>query len=105
MLGPEGLQQAAALYLNGKSATDPLASPLYAALAGLPPLLIIASRHEILLSDATRLHALAQEAGVRSTLNLGSKLPHAWPTLVMLPEARHSLREAAAFISGLASAR
>ena len=98
MLTPDSMRQAAALYLNGRAPADPLASPLNADLCGLPPMLICASRHEILLSDATRLHARAQGAGVHSTLSLRSRLPHAWPTMVMLAEARVTLREAAAFI-------
>ena len=77
---------------------DPLASPLYADLSGLPPLLIYASRDEILLSDATRLHGRAEAAGITSTLRLQSRMPHVWPVMLMLPEARASLREVAAFM-------
>ncbi|MDN8820402.1 alpha/beta hydrolase fold domain-containing protein, partial [Staphylococcus aureus] len=40
MFQPHLLPQAAALYLNGRPATEPLASPLYADLRGLPPMLI-----------------------------------------------------------------
>lgn len=98
MFTPDALPQAAALYLNGRSPKEPLASPLYADLRGLPPLHIFASRHEILLADATRLHERARAAGVSSELSLRSRLPHVWPTMVMLPEARESLRESATFI-------
>ena len=86
------------MYLNGRAKQDPLASPLYADLSGLPPLLIYASRDEILLSDATRLHQCAEAAGVTSTLRLQSRMPHVWPVMLMLPEARASLREVAAFM-------
>lgn len=98
MFQPDLLPQAAALYLGERPATEPLASPLYADLGGLPPMLIHASRHEILLSDATRLHERAQAAGVKSELLLRDRLPHVWPTMVMLPEARASLKESARFM-------
>ena len=98
MFTPDSLPKAAALYLQGTPAKTELASPLYADLLGLPPLQIFASRHEILLDDATRLHERALAAGVSSTLVLANGLPHVWPTMVNLPEARASLRQAAEFI-------
>ncbi len=103
MFNPESLPQAADFYLAGQSATHPLASPLFADLKGLPPLMIHASRHEILLSDSTRLHDRAQQQGVQSEIHLRSKLPHVWPTMVMLPEGRQSLKESAQFISRVTS--
>jgi acetyl esterase/lipase len=98
MFNPENLVDAAQLYLAGRSATDPVASPLYGHMEGLPALLIFASRSEILLSDATRLHDKAQAAGVTSQLVLQPNMPHVWPIMVMLPEAKASLRQVAAFM-------
>lgn len=99
MFNPESLPQAANLYLAGQSATHPLASPLFADLKGLPPLMIHASQHEILLSDSTRLHERARQQGVHSEIHLKAKMPHVWPTMVMLPEGRQSLKESAQFIT------
>jgi hypothetical protein len=98
MFNPENLMDAAQLYLAGRSATDPVASPLYGDLKGLPPLLIFASQSEILLSDATRLHDKAMASGVHSQLVLEPHMPHVWPIMVMLPEAKVSLRQVAAFM-------
>lgn len=98
MFNPENLADAAQFYLAGRSPSDPVASPLYGDMQGLPPLLIFASRSEILLSDATRLHDKALAAGVSSELVLQSNLPHVWPIMVMLPEAKTSLRQVAAFM-------
>ena len=98
MFNPENLVDAAQLYLAGRSATDPVASPLFGHMAGLPPLLIFASRSEILLSDATRLHDKAVASGVSSQLVLQPNMPHVWPIMVMLPEAKASLRQVAAFM-------
>ncbi len=98
MFNPENLADAAQFYLAGRSPSDPVASPLYGEMKGLPPLLIFASRSEILLSDATRLHDKALAAGVSSQLVLASNMPHVWPIMVMLPEAKASLRQVAAFM-------
>lgn len=98
MFNPENLVDAAQLYLAGRSATDPVASPLYGDMVGLPPLLIFASQSEILLSDSTRLHDKARAAGVTSQLVLQPNMPHVWPIMVMLPEAKASLRQVAAFM-------
>lgn len=99
MFNPESLPEAAALYLAGKPANTPLASPLFADLRGLPPLMIHASKHEILLADSTRLHERATQQGIQSELHLKAKMPHVWPTMLMLPEARQTLKECGAFIA------
>ncbi len=99
MFRPELLPQAAALYAGEAQLRHPWVSPVFADLQGLPPMLIHASRHEILLSDSTRLHERAQACGVRSELLLRDKLPHVWPTMVMLPEARESLKISARFMA------
>ncbi len=105
MFNPENLADAAQFYLGGRNPRDPVASPLYGDMAGLPPLLIFASQSEILLSDATRLHDQALAAGVSSQLVLQSNLPHVWPIMVMLPEAKASLRQVAAFMRERVPAR
>jgi acetyl esterase/lipase len=102
MFNPESLPQAAALYLAGKPTTTPLASPLFANLKGLPSLMIHASRHEILLADSTRLHERAMAQGVTSELHLRAKMPHVWPTMLMLPEARQTLKECGEFVARVA---
>ncbi len=99
MFNPESLPEAAALYLNGKPATTPLASPLFADLKGLPPLMIHASEHEILLADSTRLHERAKQQGVKSELHTKKRMPHVWPTMLMLPEARETLKHCGKFIA------
>jgi acetyl esterase/lipase len=99
MFNPESLPEAAALYLAGKPANTPLASPLFADLKGLPPLMIHASKHEILLADSTRLHERAKAQGVQSELHLKAKMPHVWPTMLMLPEARQTLKHCGEFIT------
>jgi epsilon-lactone hydrolase len=98
MFTPRGVREAAALYLAGANARDPRASPLYADLSGLPPLLLFVSRHEILRDDTLRLAERASAAGVEVELVVRDRLPHVWPVFVgLLPEAREASEIVAAF--------
>ena len=98
MFTPRGIREAAAMYLNGADARDPRASPLYADLAGLPPMLLFVSRHEILRDDTLRLAERASAAGVKVELIVRDRLPHVWPVFVtLLPEARDAFARVAAF--------
>lgn len=98
MFTPRGVREAAAMYLAGADARDPRASPLYANLAGLPPMLLFASRHEILRDDTLRLAERASAAGVKVELVVRDRLPHVWPVFVtLLPEARDAFATVSAF--------
>lgn len=89
----------APLYLADTPATNSLASPVYADLAGLPPLLIQVSDSEVLLDDSRRIYENARQAGVVATLQVWPGLPHDWQLFApILPEARAALRDASAFI-------
>lgn len=96
----------ASLYLGGTPADDPRASPLYATLAGLPPVLIHVSSSELLRDDGLRVCERIRTAGGRCDAKIGEGLPHVWHMLLgLLPEARRDLREAALFIAGHVGAR
>lgn len=99
MFRPEQFPAVAAAYLGPHAASDPLASPLFADLAGLPPLMIWASEHEVLSSDATRLYAAVLAAGGEAELHLEPGLPHVWPIMVRLPESRTALGTVARYIA------
>jgi epsilon-lactone hydrolase len=85
-------------YLSGTDPKNPLASPLYAELHGLPPLLIHAGTYEVLLDDSTRLAHRARDAGTDVTLRTWPVVPHVWPLFSFLPEARESMDDAARFL-------
>lgn len=89
-------------YVGEASARNPLVSPVFADLAGLPPLLIHAGTTEALRSDAERLAAAARAAGVETTLELGEGVPHVWhwfwPRLGL---ARQSIDRIGAFVDAL----
>jgi len=93
------VEQVARHYLADTPAANPLASPVYADLTGLPPLLIQVSDSEVLLDDSRRVFDHAKQAGVAATLEIWPGLPHDWQIFApILPEARAALREAGAFI-------
>jgi epsilon-lactone hydrolase len=91
-------------YLGQTDPRNPLASPLYADLTGLPPVLIHVGADEVLRDDSTRLAERARAAGVRVELKIWPVVPHAWQLAAhLVPEARQSLRESAAFLRALVS--
>jgi len=93
------LKIAARAYLGGASPRAPLASPLHADLAGLPPILVHVGAQEILRDDSTRLVARARAAGASAEIELWSGVPHGWQMAVaFMPEARESLEKASDFL-------
>ncbi|KAF2991942.1 alpha/beta hydrolase [Methylocystis sp. MJC1] len=85
--------------LGRTSAKNPLASPVYADLSGLPPLIIHAGSDEALRDDSTRLVERARAAGVEVDFELWPEVPHAWQWWTnIIPEARQSRDKAVAFL-------
>ncbi len=78
---------------------DPLISPLFADLAGLPPVLIQVGSAETLLADASRLAEAAGAADVDVTLQIWPHMIHAWPVWnAGLRDGRRALAYAGQFI-------
>jgi acetyl esterase/lipase len=88
----------ASFYLGAADPRNPLASPLYADLANLPPTIIHVGANETLLDDSTRLSEKARAAGVRIEMKIWPVVPHVWQLVPAMPEAKQSLREASAFL-------
>lgn len=98
-LTPEGLRAMAGHYLAGSDARNPLASPLFGNLSGLPPLLIQVGSAEILLDDAVRLAGRAGAAGTSVRLEIWPEMIHVWQSFAfMLPEGRAAIDAAARFL-------
>lgn len=74
----DSLVNCAKLYLGGKPERDPLASPVFADLKGLPPLLIHIGAREILLDDALGLARAAGAANVEVTCEVWPGMVHVW---------------------------
>jgi epsilon-lactone hydrolase len=86
-------------YLGGADAFDPAISPVYGSLAGLPPLLIQAGSHEILLDDAIRLAARAAYDDVAVTLDVVPGVPHVFQAYAaLLDEGEAALIRAGDFL-------
>ncbi|MBR1225879.1 MULTISPECIES: alpha/beta hydrolase [unclassified Bradyrhizobium] len=78
---------------------DPLISPLFADLAGFPPLLIQVGSAETLLADATRLAAAAGSDNVEVSLEIWPHMIHAWPVWnARLEDGRRALAKAGQFV-------
>ncbi|MGO9357881.1 MAG: alpha/beta hydrolase [Xanthobacteraceae bacterium] len=85
---------------EGGDPRDPLASPLYAELAGLPPLLIQVGDRETVLDDATMLAGKAEAAGVQVQIEVWDGMIHVFQMFaVELPEARAAIASIGQFLS------
>ena len=98
MLRLESAALGARHYLQGTSPTHPVASPLWAELAGLPPLFIQAGEKEILLDDSRRLLEKACTAGVEASLETWPGLPHVFQAFPAVPESGHALAHMGRFL-------
>jgi epsilon-lactone hydrolase len=93
------MAESAEWYVGGQDARAELASPLFADLTGLPPLLIQVGSAEVLLDDSLRLAVRAAEAEVDVSLDVIAGAPHVFQYFTgFLPEADEALERAAAFL-------
>jgi epsilon-lactone hydrolase len=96
------IQKAADTYLQGHNPKDPLASPLYGNLKGLPPLLIHTGTRELFLDEIERFAKKAQEIGVKVNLQRFEEMIHTWHLFAsMIPEAEEAFENIAEFIRTL----
>lgn len=99
VLSPREAERFVRSYLGDGDRRNPLASPLFADLRGLPPLLIQAAASEILVDDSRRLADNARQAGVDTELQIWNGVWHVWQAMpVLVPEADAALASAAAFL-------
>ena len=93
------LEFCAKLYLGGENSRNPLASPLYADLKGIPPLYIQVGTAEILLDDSIRFADLAKAAGVKVSLELWDDMIHMFQMFAaMAPEGQDAINKIGEFI-------
>jgi phosphinothricin tripeptide acetyl hydrolase len=92
MVNARTMAMMADAYLGDHDRRTPTASPLYADLSGLPPLLLQVSAGELLVDDSKRLAERATEAGVEVTLEVWDDGFHVWHSFAdLLPEARDAI--------------
>jgi len=93
------IREGAKHYIGAADAKNPLISPFYADLAGLPPILIFVSDDEALYNDSTRLQERLVAADVKSKLIIEHGLPHVWPIFhPRFPETSKTIQQSADFI-------
>jgi epsilon-lactone hydrolase len=105
LLSPESLRARVPDYTAGQDPALGLISPIFADLSGLPPLVIQAGTHEVLLDDAIRLARQAATADVQVTLDITAGVPHVFQAYyAILDEAAAALDRAGQLLSADLSA-
>lgn len=86
-------------FLGDALPTDPDASPVFADVRGLPPVLVQVGENEVMLSDAVRLASNLGESRVRVSLEVWPGMFHVWHMFAgQMPEADQAMRNAARFL-------
>ena len=99
MVAAAGLMMMAELFLNGRTARDPLAAPLHADLAGIAPIYVQVGGEETLLDDSTRLATNAAAAGVDVRLDVFPEMQHVFQLSAgNMPEADDAIERIAAWL-------
>lgn len=93
----ESLAMFAQFYLQGRAPTDPVASPIFGSFEGFPPILIHASRTDILYDDSVRLANRVSDARGQVKVRHWADETHVWERM-NTPSARDSIKKAAGFI-------
>jgi deazaflavin-dependent oxidoreductase (nitroreductase family) len=106
LLTKQMLSITAASYLDGHEGRDPMCSPLYGELAGLPPIQLHVGTNEVLLDDARRYTERARAADVEATVHIWEGMTHVFPASVgSLDAAEEALTIAGAFLDSRFAAR
>jgi acetyl esterase/lipase len=97
----EGLLEAGRWYAGARDPADPMLSPLFADLQGLPPLLIHAGEDEVMVDDSRRFAERARKAGVDVTSTIWPGMWHVFHGAGReIPEARQAIDAIGAFVRG-----
>jgi acetyl esterase/lipase len=100
LLSPEALRARVPDYAAGHDPALALISPIFADLTSLPPLIIQAGSHEVLLDDAIRLARQAATADVTVTLDITPGVPHVFQAYApILDEGAAALDRAGQLLS------
>lgn len=98
LLPPRALRLYTRSYVGGADAHDPLISPVYGDLRGLPPTLVHVGEDEVLRESAARFVSRAESAGVPVQMRVYPRMWHVWQMFLALPQAMESLDEIAEFL-------
>jgi len=96
---PASLAAMAGLYLGGRDARDPLASPLYGDLAGLPPVRMHVGEDDVLLDDSVRYGERFKQEGGTIQVHTWQGMIHVFPSNVaLLKAAKEALDDVGKFL-------
>ena len=98
LLSPKAVKFYNQSYVGNNDAHNPLISPVFGSLRGLPPLLVHAGEDEALRDDALRITRLAESVGVDVRLEIYPRMWHVWQLHLTLPQAIQSLDDIAHFL-------
>lgn len=94
------LEWFAGMYIADDTPKNPLISPVYADLQGLPRLLLQVGEDELFFGENQQIAKAAMDAGVKTTLQTWANVPHVWhPFVPWLPESTQALHKIAAFLA------
>jgi epsilon-lactone hydrolase len=103
MISPQSIRSCAAAYIGAADPRDPLVSPLFADLKGLPPLLLQVGSEEMLRDDNARLAANARAAGLDVTFEEWPDMIHVWHLFSnRLEDGRKALLRIGSFVERFA---
>lgn len=86
-------------YVGNDTATNPLISPLFGNLSGLPPIFINSGMDDELFDDGQKFYQKAKAAGTDIKFRAGKGMLHCYPLLApMFPEATEAMNEIVTFI-------
>jgi acetyl esterase/lipase len=103
ILSAEILETYVNYYINNHNANDPLVSPLFGDLRGLPPVHLQSGRNEILLDDTIRFYEKAKQVGVDISLKIWDDMFHVFQLFSFFPETRDSLNLVSEFVADVVS--
>lgn len=99
-IDPSSIAETVRRYVDDSDLRNPLASPLYGDLTGLPPLLIHVGEAEVLYDDAARMATAARDAGIEVEFAHWPDAFHVWHMMAgLLPEADEAVSAAGAWIA------
>jgi epsilon-lactone hydrolase len=84
-------------YVGKTDRKDPVLSPMFADLHGMPPSLLVTSTRDLLLSDTATFHRALLAAGDDTQLVVFEALPHAFWYHFQLPETKEAIELMAKF--------
>ncbi|MEW7292055.1 alpha/beta hydrolase [Aquimarina sp. 2304DJ70-9] len=98
ILSCNGVSSAKKMLLGDVPLTDPLISPINGSLKNFPPIYMFSAEYDIFTPDQELFVNKARQEGVEIKVILGKNMPHVWPILPIMPEAKRALKEITSII-------